>query len=80
MNNNYNNEFMMKQQQQNLPPQNMFINPINNENSNIWELANYGEKFKSLLVKYLGNYADTIKNSIGSDIYEKVSAYKNYKN
>ena len=33
MNNNYNNEFMMKQQQQNLPPQNMFINPINNENS-----------------------------------------------
>ena len=22
---------------------------INNENSNIWELANYGEKFKSLL-------------------------------
>ena len=33
MNNNYNNECMMKQQQQNLPPQNMFINPINNENS-----------------------------------------------
>lgn len=32
MNNNYNNEFMMKQQQ-NLPPQNMFINPINNENA-----------------------------------------------
>ena len=53
---------------------------INNENSNTWELANYGEKFKSLLVKYLGNYADTIKNSTGSDIYEKVSAYKNYKN
>ena len=53
---------------------------INNENSNTWELAKYGEKFKSLLVRYLGNYADTIKNSTGSDIYEEVSAYKNYKN
>lgn len=53
---------------------------INNENSNTWELANYGKKFKSLLIRYLGNYADTIKKSTGSDIYEEVSAYKNYKN
>ena len=53
---------------------------INNENSNTWELANYGKKFKSLLVRYLGNYADTIKKSTGSDIYEEASAYKNYKN
>lgn len=53
---------------------------INNENSNIWELANYGKKFKSLLIRYLGNYADTIKKSTGSDIYEEASAYKNYKN
>ena len=53
---------------------------INNENSNTWELANYGKKFKSLLIRYLGNYADTIKKSTGSDIYEEASAYKNYKN
>ena len=53
---------------------------INNEVSNTWSLNNYGENFKSLLVKYFSNYADTIKNSTGSDIYEKVSAYKNYKN
>lgn len=53
---------------------------INNENSNTWSLDNYGKKFKSLLVRYLGNYADTIKKSTGSDIYEEVSAYKNYKN
>ena len=53
---------------------------INNENSNTWELANYGKKFKSLLIRYLGNYADTIKSSTGFDIYEEVSAYKNYKN
>ena len=37
---------------------------INNENSNTWELANYGKKFKSLLIRYLGNYADTIKKSL----------------
>lgn len=53
---------------------------INNENSNTWELANYGNKFKSLLVRYFSNYADTIKKSTGSDIYEEASAYKNYKN
>lgn len=53
---------------------------INNENSNTWELANYGKKFKSLLIRYLGNYADTIKKSTGSDIYEEALAYKNYKN
>lgn len=53
---------------------------INNENSNTWSLDNYGKKFKSLLVRYLGNYADTINKSTGSDIYEEVSAYKNYKN
>ena len=53
---------------------------INNENSNTWELANYGKKFKSLLIRYFSNYADTIKKSTGSDIYEEASAYKNYKN
>lgn len=53
---------------------------INNENSNTWSLDNYGKKFKSLLIRYLGNYADTIKKSTGSDIYEEASAYKNYKN
>lgn len=53
---------------------------INNENSNTWSLDNYGKKFKSLLVRYFSNYADTIKKSTGSDIYEEVSAYKNYKN
>ena len=53
---------------------------INNENSNTWELANYGKKFKSLLIRYFSNYADIIKKSTGSDIYEEVSAYKNYKN
>ena len=53
---------------------------INNENSNTWELANYGKKCKSLLIRYFSNYADTIKKSTGSDIYEEASAYKNYKN
>lgn len=53
---------------------------INNENSNTWSLDNYGKKFKSLLVRYFSNYADTIKKSTGSDIYEEASAYKNYKN
>lgn len=53
---------------------------INNENSNIWELANYGKKFKSLLVRYFNNYADTIDSSTGTDIYEDKEAYKNYKN
>ena len=53
---------------------------INNENSNTWSLDNYGKKFKSLLIRYLGNYADTIKKSTGPDIYEDISAYKNYKN
>ena len=53
---------------------------INNEVSNDWSLNNYGENFKSLLVKYFSNYADTIKNSTGFDIYEEASAYKNYKN
>ena len=66
---------------------------INNENSNTWELTNYGEKFKSLLVRYFSNYANIINsinnsnnnstnsdNSINYDIYEKIEAYKNYKN
>ena len=53
---------------------------INNEVSNTWSLDNYGKNFKSLLVKYFSNYTDTIKSSTGSDIYEEVSAYKNYKN
>ena len=53
---------------------------INNENSNTWSLDNYGKKFKSLLIRYFSNYADIIKKSTGSDIYEEVSAYKNYKN
>lgn len=53
---------------------------INNENSNTWELANYGEKFKSLLVRYFNNHFDTIDKSTGTDIYEDKQAYKNYKN
>lgn len=53
---------------------------INNENSNTWELTNYGKKFKSLLVRYFNNYANTIDSSTSTDIYEDKEAYKNYKN
>lgn len=53
---------------------------INNEVSNVWDLSKYGEKFKSLLLRYFSNHADDIKNSKGSDIYIDEVAYKNYKN
>ena len=51
---------------------------INNEVSNVWDLSKYGEKFKSLLLKYFSNHADDINNSKGSDIYIDELAYKNY--
>lgn len=53
---------------------------INNISSNDWDLSNYGEKFKSLLVRYFSNHTKDIDDSRGYDIYENESAYKNYKN
>ena len=53
---------------------------INNENSNSWDLSKYGDKFKSLLLRYFSNYAKDINNSISQDIYENKEAYKNYNN
>lgn len=52
---------------------------INNVNSNSWSLSKYGNKFKSLLLRYFGNN-DLSKDSTNSDIYENKEAYKNYEN
>lgn len=53
---------------------------INNENSNNWDLSKYGDKFKSLLLRYFSNNNDLSKDSTSDDIYENKEAYKNYNN
>ena len=53
---------------------------IKPEDSNTWDLSNYGEKFRAKLIKYFSDYAQDINNSRGFDIYEDALAYKNYQN
>ena len=53
---------------------------INSEDSNTWDLSNFGEKFREKLLRYFANYSTDINNSRGFDIYEDSLAYKNYKN